>query len=93
MRENKELSQGSNEMMILKILNSGDMYGYQIAKRMPALFDYAHEEGQGGLYPYLYKLERQKYLTSYSAFGDGRERYYYHLTDKGRFVVAEKESN
>ena len=39
MRVDKELSKGSHELIILKLLSRGDMYGYQIVQQMSLLSD------------------------------------------------------
>ena len=92
MRVDKELSKGSHELIILKLLSRGDMYGYQIVQRMSLLSDNAFEMSQGSLYPFLHRLEQREYLTSYSVTENGRERLYYHLTEKGTAALADKET-
>ena len=92
MRVDKELSKGSHELIILKLLSRGDMYGYQIVQQMSLLSDKAFEMSQGSLYPFLHRLEQESYLTSYSVPESGRERLYYHLTEKGQVALADKEA-
>ena len=91
MRVDKELSKGSHELIILKLLSRGDMYGYQIVQQMSLLSDNAFEMSQGSLYPFLHRLEREGCLRSYSASENGRERVYYHLTETGQAALAAKE--
>ena len=91
MRVDKELSKGSHELIILKLLSRGDMYGYQIVQQMALLSDNAFEMSQGSLYPFLHRLEREGCLHSYTASENGRERVYYHLTEKGQGALATKE--
>ena len=92
MRVDKELSKGSHELIILKLLSRGDMYGYQIVQQMSLLSDKAFEMSQGSLYPFLHRLEQEGYLTSYSVPENGRERLYSHLTEKGQVARADKEA-
>ncbi len=92
MRVDKELSKGSHELIILKLLSRGDMYGYQIVQQMSLLSDRAFEMSQGSLYPFLHGLEQEGYLSSYSEPENGRERLYYHLTEKGQAALADKEA-
>ena len=92
MRVDKELSKGSHELIILKLLSRGDMYGYQIVQQMSLLSDKAFEMSQGSLYPFLHRLEQEGYLTSYNAPENGRDRLYYHLTEKGSAALADKEA-
>ena len=93
MRVEKELSKGSHELIILKLLSRGDMYGYQIVQQMSLLSDRAFEMSQGSLYPFLHRLEREGCLTAYTASENGRERVYYHLTEKGQAALASKEEH
>ncbi len=92
MRVDKERSKGSHELNILELLSRGDMYGYQIVQQMSLLSDRAFEMSQGSLYPFLHRLEQEGYLSSYSEPENGRERLYYHLTEKGRGALADKEA-
>ena len=93
MRVDKELSKGSHELIILKLLSRGDMYGYQIVQQMSLLSDKAFEMSQGSLYPFLHRLEREGSLTAYTAEENGRERVSYHLTEKGQGALATKEEH
>lgn len=77
---------------MLKILQSGPMYGYELtealAKRSAGVLDM----GQSTLYPLLYNLEAKGLIESSwevapSSEG-GRERKYYRLTDKGKKKLA-----
>ena len=91
MRVDKELSKGSHELLLLKLLSRGDKYGYQIIQEMALLSDRAFEMSQGSLYPFLHKLEAGGLLSSYRQDVAGRSRVLYHLTEKGRKALAEKE--
>lgn len=91
MRVDKELSKGSHELLLLKLLSPGDKYGYQIIQEMALLSDHAFEMSQGSLYPFLHKLETRGLLTAYREDVGGRSRVLYHLTEKGQKALAEKE--
>ena len=91
MRVDKELSKGSHELILLKLLSRGDKYGYQIIQEMALLSDHAFEMSQGSLYPFLHRLETRGFLTSYQEDVAGRSRVLYHLTEKGHKALAEKE--
>ena len=93
MRVDKELSKGSHELIILKLLSREDMYGYQIVQRMALLSDNAFSMSQGSLYPFLHRLEDAGLLSSYSATEGGRERVVYRLTGAGRKALADKEDS
>ena len=56
MRVDKELSKGSHELIILKLLSRGDMYGYQIVQQMSLLSDRAFEMSQGSVSTRLHRI-------------------------------------
>ena len=91
MRVDKELSKGSHELILLKLLSRRDMYGYQLIQEMALLSENAFSMSQGSLYPFLHALEEKKYISSYTTTENGRERRYYHLTAAGNSALAEKE--
>lgn len=92
MRVDKELSKGSHELILLKLLGRKDMYGYQLIQEMSLLSEQAFEMSQGSLYPFLHALERKGLIISYSQPEGKRERRFYHLTDGGREALVEKEA-
>ena len=44
---NSELLKGSTEIMILKLLASGDLYGYELVKKLAAISQGLFCRGQG----------------------------------------------
>ena len=91
MRVNKELSQGSHELIILKLLSRQDMYGYQLIQQMSLLSDDVFRMSQGSLYPFLHTLEDKGFIQSYEQAEGGRARRFYHLTSSGRTLLEQKE--
>lgn len=91
MRVNKELSKGSHELIILKLLSRQDMYGYQLIQQMALLSQDVFCMSQGSLYPFLHNLEDSGLIRSYTRTEAGRERRYYQLTRTGQEALAEKE--
>ena len=91
MRVDKELSKGSHELILLKLLSRKDMYGYQLIQEMALLSENAFSMSQGSLYPFLHALEDRGLIQSYTQPEGGRERRYYRLTVAGRGALAEKE--
>lgn len=87
---NKELLKGSSDIMILKVLADGQLYGYEIAKRIKQLSDDVLSMGEGTLYPLLHRLEADHLLESFWQEVGGRKRKYYGLTKRGKKVLAEK---
>ena len=92
MRVDKELSKGSHELILLKLLSRRDMYGYQMIQEMALLSDHAFCMSQGSLHPFLHTLEARGLVRSSPRPEGGRERRYYQLTAAGRAALAEKEA-
>ena len=89
----KGLMAGSSTMLVLKLLESGDMYGYQMIEELFRRSNQVFQMQEGTLYPILHTLEKGKYLSSYEQQAPtGRMRKYYKLTRKGRKLLGEKKS-
>ena len=89
----KSLLSGSNGMLILKLLEEGDMYGYQIIEELSKRSDKTFELKAGTLYPLLHTLEQKGYITAWEEVSDAaRPRRYYHLTETGHRALTEKET-
>lgn len=89
---NKNLITGSTTMLILKLLDDEDMYGYQMIEALAKRSNDTFSLKAGTLYPLLHNLENQGMVNSYEKNADsGRLRKYYSINKKGRKVLAEKE--
>ncbi len=93
MAVDKALLTGSTTMLILKLLEERDMYGYQMIDELSKKSDNTFNLKAGTLYPILHGLESGDIVSAYddNAGGD-RVRKYYHLTQKGKKLLAEKQS-
>jgi len=97
MIENKissDLLRGHTDTMILKLLLSGDKYGYEISKLIHANSNGEYELKEATMYSSLKRLEADSCITSY--WGDetqGGRRKYYRLTDKGKQTYFENKNN
>ena len=93
MKFDKGLMAGSGTMLVLALLEEGDMYGYQIIEELARRSKDVFEMKEGTLYPILHALEKEKRLTSYRReAASGRERKYYHLTKRGEQLLDDKRS-
>ncbi|MGO5021815.1 PadR family transcriptional regulator [Lawsonibacter sp. LCP25S3_G6] len=93
MKLDKGLMAGSSTMLVLTLLESGDMYGYQMIEELSRRSNQVFQMQEGTLYPILHTLEKGKYLSSYEQQAPtGRMRKYYKLTRKGRELLTEKKS-
>lgn len=91
MRYSKELLKGSTAILVMSVLENNDLYGYKIIRELEIRSENAFEMSEGTLYPILHALEKEGCLESYWETFDGRERKYYHLTDKGLKQLADKK--
>lgn len=92
MKLDKGLMAGSSTLLVLTLLESGDMYGYQMIEELARRSNEVFRMQEGTLYPILHGLEKGKYLSSYEQQAPtGRLRKYYKLTRKGRELLAEKK--
>ena len=92
MSMDKSLLAGSTTMLVLKLLDGQDMYGYQMIEELARRSDHTFALKTGTLYPLLHSLEEKELIISYEKDEDAaRPRRYYHLARKGRALLREKE--
>lgn len=92
MKIDKELSKGSNWMLVLKILSEKDSYGYELIKELERRSENAFSLKEGTLYPILHALEKKGLIESYwENSGSARKRKFYHITKKGHTCFEEKQ--
>ena len=91
MRMDKSLISGSTSMLVLRLLEEGDLYGYQMIERLRERSNYVFELKAGTLYPQLHGMEEKGFLTSYEQAEGGTVRKYYQLTRDGKKALKEKE--
>ena len=85
MDQRADLLQGTLDLLILKTLVLGSLHGWGISKRLRQLSDEVLEVGQGSLYPALYRLEDQGWISSeWGTSPDGRRAKFYTLTPAGK---------
>ena len=87
----KTLVTRSTSMLILKLLETQDMYGYQMIEELARRSDDTFALKAGTLYPLLHDLEKEGAIHCYEGSAAGRIRKYYSLTKKGRELLASKE--
>ncbi|MCI8901094.1 MAG: helix-turn-helix transcriptional regulator [Lachnospiraceae bacterium] len=89
---NKSLISGSTSMLILRLLEDKDMYGYEMIETLEAKSNNVFTLKAGTLYPLLHSLEEKDLLTSYESEVNGKIRKYYSITKGGkRFLRSRKE--
>ncbi|HWY62011.1 MAG TPA: PadR family transcriptional regulator [Rhizomicrobium sp.] len=82
-RGNPGFISGIPELLILRLLQDREMYGYEIVQAIARQTGEAVSPGEGVIYPLLHTLEKDGALRSRSQPADGRTRIYYTLTSKG----------
>ena len=93
MKFDKGLMAGSGTMLVLSLLEKGDMYGYQMIDELRRRSEDAFRLKAGTLYPLLHSLEEKGFVTAYEQTAEsGKTRRYYHLTKQGRSALQEKET-
>jgi PadR family transcriptional regulator, regulatory protein PadR len=89
MRIERELMRGAGPMAILRILSTGEKYGYELIQLLDRRSAGLLAMGQSTLYPLLYNLEAKGLIASRSETGsNGRPRRYYRITDPGKKRLA-----
>jgi PadR family transcriptional regulator PadR len=85
-----EFKRGTIEMILLKLLEQEEMYGYRIVTELEKRGGDVFQVKEGTLYPVLYRLEDAGYISAYrdNPFR-GVPRKYYKLTDSGRQHLQE----
>ena len=94
--QDKGILSGNTTMLVLKLLETRDMYGYQIIEELSQKSEELFKLKTGTLYPLLHGLENDGMVTSYdqTATDDSKRiRKYYRLTSKGKTLLAKKESD
>lgn len=78
------------EMLLLKILDEKDCYGYEIVQTLKKISYDNIKLQEGTMYPILYKLEENNYISSQRVLiGKRLTRVYYHLETKGKDYLYE----
>ena len=81
----RELLKGSTDTLLLSLLVSEPMYGYQLVKEMERRSSGYFRFKEGTLYPALHRLERDALIKSdWQPSPSGQDRRYYHVTARGR---------
>ncbi|MBQ9326894.1 MAG: helix-turn-helix transcriptional regulator [Clostridia bacterium] len=84
---------GYTDAILLRELQEGDSYGYEIQKHVSALSKGTLQLKEATLYTAFRRLEQAGYISSY--WGDemqGARRRYYHLTPQGEEKLREEKA-
>ena len=93
-KQKSDLLQGTLDMLILKTLALEPMHGWGISQRIQQVSNGVLSINQGSLYPALYRLEQQGWITSeWGSSENNRQAKFYELTKAGRKQLTEETEN
>ena len=92
MAVDKSLTSGSTMMLLLNLLETKDMYGYEMIETLREKSQNVFELKAGTLYPLLHNMEEKGYVESYEQEVSGKTRKYYALTKAGKKQLKVKEA-
>lgn len=86
---NPNFMNGVPELLILRLLQQEEMYGYEIVQAIRDRTDAVIVAGEGVVYPVLHGLEGDGALKSRRKTVNSRNRIYYSITPAGRRRLAD----
>ncbi len=75
------------DLLILSLLKDKDMYGYEITKKIQNITDETIAPKHGTMYPIIYNLIENGYITSNTVIVKNKARVYYHLEPDGEIYL------
>jgi PadR family transcriptional regulator PadR len=93
-KQKADLLQGTLELLVLRLLRSGKLNGWDIMQRIELLSNEVLSVTPGSLYPALHRLEERGLISSEWGLSDNnRQAKFYELTRAGRRQLeAEQKS-
>jgi PadR family transcriptional regulator, regulatory protein PadR len=83
------IKRGTAELAILSVLQTGEMHGYELARRIEKQTQGKLRFTLASLYPLLYRMEKRGWVRGEWQIGEtGRRRRRYRLTAAGKKKVA-----
>jgi PadR family transcriptional regulator, regulatory protein PadR len=94
MANQADLLPGTLDVLILKAVSLGKLHGYGVLLRIEQISGGALLIQQGALYPALYRLEHQGFISGEWGISDNnRKAKYYRLTAAGRRRLGEETAS
>jgi PadR family transcriptional regulator, regulatory protein PadR len=88
-----DLLPGTLDLLILRTLISGPTHGHAIAKHIQRTSEEVLQVETGSLYPALYRLEANGWISaSWTTSDKGKRARYYRLTARGRRALIGEQS-
>lgn len=93
-RVTSTLKKATIELLLLKLLNERDMYGYQLSQELKKRSNGQYTILEGSMYPILYRIAEINYISSYEKkTGIRQTRIYYHLEETGKAYLQTLEAS
>ena len=84
-KQTTDLLQGTVEMLVLRLLRSGPLNGWDMMQRISIVSGDVLAVTPGSLYPALHRLEERGFVTAeWGASENNRRAKFYTLTEAGR---------
>jgi|SRR6476660_3777376 len=84
-KQKADLLQGTLELLLLRILRSGPLHGWDIMQRLQLISDEVLSVTPGALYPALHRLEeRDLIVATWGPSENNRKAKFYEITSAGR---------
>jgi PadR family transcriptional regulator PadR len=91
MNDNRDVVQGTLDLLILSTLRTGTMHGWGISRRIRERSGEVVLVTTGSLYPALHRLESRRLIKADWRISDNNRRAkYYQLTARGERVLADE---
>lgn len=87
-RTNPDFLNGVPELLILRLLTSRSMHGYELVQAIRLATGGQLEFGEGCIYPLLHRLEADGHLSGRRETVGGRSRVVYRTTPQGKTRLA-----
>jgi len=89
--QNRDVVQGTLDMLILKAVSLTPMHGWGITQRIEQITGNVLQVNPGSLYPALARLQDRGWMTAtWGTTENGRRAKYYRLTARGRKQLGEE---
>ena len=91
-KRDRDMVQGTLDMLVLKALSLEPMHGWGITNRIEQITKNVLQVNPGSLYPALERLQDRGWITAdWGTTDAGRNAKYYRLTATGRRKLGEEE--
>ena len=88
-KQKADLLQGTLELLVLRLLRSGRLNGWEIMQRLQLLSEEVLSVTPGALYPALHRLEERGMISAvWGPSENNRKAKFYELTAEGRKQLA-----